>query len=380
MDVSEQCGHSVEEQVKLFNDIKPLFANKPIVLVNNKIDVRRFSELSAERQALFEDLKKEENVHIFEMSTVSEEGVIEVRNEACDLLLAHRVDNKIRGKKATGILNRLHVALPQPRDQKERPPCIPEAVLMKRQRMGEMQERRKLERDLEVELGDDYILDLKKRYDLEEDDDKYDVIPELWEGHNIADFVDPDIEQKLKELEAEEDKLDEDGYYDLPESGTDEEMDLIRSQAKQIRHTKALLKNEAKMKKNTTKPKLPRTARKRERSVSRLRSEMGRVGVELDSDDEAHYDEAAAEVVRSRPLKRKREDSEGRVRSSSKVPRDESGIRDVKTRKKAVAISKKAQTGRNRDARKGEGDRHIFDVKPKHLYVGKRGMGKNDRR
>lgn len=25
------------------------------------------------------------------------------------------------------------------------------------------------------------------------DDQKYDIIPELWEGHNIADFIDPEI-------------------------------------------------------------------------------------------------------------------------------------------------------------------------------------------
>ena len=31
-----------------------------------------------------------------------------------------------------------------------------------------------------------------------------------------------------------------------------------------------------------------------------------------------------------RPLKRAREDSEGRVRSSSRMPRDKSGVRDVK--------------------------------------------------
>ena len=31
-------------------------------------------------------------------------------------------------------------------------------------------------------------------------------------------------------------------------------------------------------------------------------------------------------------------------------------------------------------ARKGEGDRHIPDLKPKHLLTGKRGIGKTDRR
>lgn len=37
MDVSEQCGHSLEEQVELFVNIKPLFANKVgwVYLVNS---------------------------------------------------------------------------------------------------------------------------------------------------------------------------------------------------------------------------------------------------------------------------------------------------------------------------------------------------------
>jgi nucleolar GTP-binding protein len=52
--------------------------------------------------------------------------------------------------------------------------------------------RRMLERDLEMELGDDYVLDLCKKYDLP-DEEKYDTIPEFWEGHNIADYIDPDI-------------------------------------------------------------------------------------------------------------------------------------------------------------------------------------------
>ena len=38
MDLSEQCGYSVEAQVLLFNSIKPLFNNKPTFLVINKID------------------------------------------------------------------------------------------------------------------------------------------------------------------------------------------------------------------------------------------------------------------------------------------------------------------------------------------------------
>lgn len=41
-------------------------------------------------------------------------------------------------------------------------------------------------------MGDDYVLDLKKNYDIE-GDQKFDIIPEMWEGHNIADYIDPEI-------------------------------------------------------------------------------------------------------------------------------------------------------------------------------------------
>ena len=76
-----------------------------------------------------------------------------------------------------------------------------------------------------MELGDDYILDLQSKmslhfnhqsvnfykvnasistsdvvlfcsqeyWDLMNEDEKHDKIPEVWEGHNIADYIDPDI-------------------------------------------------------------------------------------------------------------------------------------------------------------------------------------------
>ena len=35
-DPSEQCGYNMEQQVSLFNNIRPLFANKPLIFVFNK--------------------------------------------------------------------------------------------------------------------------------------------------------------------------------------------------------------------------------------------------------------------------------------------------------------------------------------------------------
>lgn len=67
-----------------------------------------------------------------------------------------------------------------------------ESVLKRRQEAATCGVKRKLEKDIAEEMGDDYVLDLKKNYDLPEDY-KYDIIPEIWEGHNIADYIDPDI-------------------------------------------------------------------------------------------------------------------------------------------------------------------------------------------
>ncbi|GFY47971.1 nucleolar GTP-binding protein 1, partial [Trichonephila inaurata madagascariensis] len=327
LDPSEQCNYSVDEQVDLFNNIKPLFLNKPTMIAANKIDVIKLNELPEGKKKKIDNLVAD-GYPIFEMSTLTGEGVIELKNEACERLLAHRVEIKLKGKKTAGVLNRLEVAQPQPRDDKQRLPFIPEKVFEKKQQMEADSIKRKLERELELELGAEYILDLKKNYVIR-DEEKYDVIPELWEGHNIADFIDPEIKEKLDKLDKEEELREAAGFYDESESEDDEEKRNVRMLARKIREKKKLLRMERDRLKSISKPILPRTAKKRARSVSRLRGEFGELGVELDSDDEAHYKDAVVgRIVRS--VKRRRVDSEGRVRSSSKTPRDESGIRDPK--------------------------------------------------
>merc|ERR1712154_713273 len=101
--------------------------------------------------------------------------------------------------------------------------------------------QRKTERQIELEMGDDYIVDLQKNYDLPEDQ-KYDIIPETWQGHNIADFIDPDIMEKLEALEKEEEARERAGFYDSEESEEDEGYAEIKELAGEIRHKKALLK------------------------------------------------------------------------------------------------------------------------------------------
>lgn len=72
--------------------------------------------------------------------------------------------------------------------------CIFIDVVWQKRKEKDGDRKRKLEREIEEELGDDYVLDLNKNYDLP-DKEKYDKIPEIWEGHNVYDFVDPQIFQ-----------------------------------------------------------------------------------------------------------------------------------------------------------------------------------------
>ncbi|KDR12537.1 nucleolar GTP-binding protein 1 [Zootermopsis nevadensis] len=383
MDLSEQCDHSLEDQMKLFESIKPLFVNKPLLVVLNKADIVKLEELSPEKRALLAPLESE-NIPVMEMSTVAEQGVMEVKQEACERLLAYRVEMKVKTKKVEGVLNRLHVALPASRDEKARPPCIPENVLKRRQEAATRGVKRKLEKDIEEEMGDDYILDLKKNYDLP-DSYKYDIIPEIWEGHNIADYIDPDMFEKLTQLEAEEVAREEAGYYAVPKIEMDETLKEIRELARQIRDKKIIMRQERAIVKNSTKPVVPRTApaKVRGRSVSRLCSEMEQLGVDMSDTSGAHFTRTRSKVrsVSRPPLKRMRVDSEGRSRSMSQPPRDEMGIKDIAMKKKLKKAAHKAIAKKvGKKGLKGEADRFIGTKMPKHLFSGKRGIGKTDRR
>lgn len=86
------------------------------------------------QNVFFQVFKKFEtdNIPVIPMSTLTDDGIMKVKTEACDLLLASRVEMKSKGRKVNDILNRLHVAQPVQRDAKSRPPCIPASVLAKK--------------------------------------------------------------------------------------------------------------------------------------------------------------------------------------------------------------------------------------------------------
>jgi len=414
IDPSEQCGHTLEAQKSLFDNIRPLFANKPLILVANKSDIWK-DTLSEEKMGILNEFRKDlEEDKILEMSTKDdEESVANVKTEACEILLQHRVEQKFKTKKADSILNRIHVAEPQARDKKARPAFIPASVFEKRAKKKDGMDtddeedeedmvlefgpgmdapkmpkkskyQIKTERDIELELGDDYILDLQKNYDIAEEE-KYDVIPETWNGHNIADYVDPDIMKKLEALEKEEELREQAGFYNSEESEEEENIKEIRQLASKIRVKKKLMKNDQKMN-NTKKPVVPRTtiAKNRERSVSRLKGEFKELGVDMDGTGDANFTKTRKRG-RSASLKStkrlKLQDGDNHEDAGAKISRDKSGIRDPEARKKLKVMAKKMQKRKFAALGKaGESDRKITTKMPKHLFAGKRGTGKTQRR
>ncbi|CUA70612.1 putative nucleolar GTP-binding protein 1 [Schizosaccharomyces pombe 972h-] [Rhizoctonia solani] len=407
MDLSERCGYTIEAQVKLFHSIKPLFAGKPVVVVINKIDVVRLDDLNDEQRTLVDTVITLPEVKTVQVSCYTDEGVTEVKTTACDELLAHRVESKLRGTKINTVVNRIHVAVPVKRDDKERKPFIPEVIKERRKYDKEDPERMKLEKDLEAEGGGAgvYSIDMRKNWILQDESWKYDVMPEIWEGKNVADFIDADIEAKLAALEAEEEKLEAEGFYESEEEIFDsdderEAEELLKMQRAQLsHHSKSNLKS---------RPVMPRTAAHRtmsgmakaltaagydpsrieERAVilakaARAKEAIGKRkredDMEVDSDEGDDGDSDGMEVDEDESPKR----AKTNLGTSKRVPKTDrqlAGLKNAEQAEKAIRLRNLGQRERNMHARAGESDRAIKVKMPKHLYAGKRKAGKTDRR
>jgi len=401
----------------LFDNIKPLFNNKPLIVVANKADIWR-ENLNEDKKTILASFEADaENGKVLEMSNKDDEdSVMQVKLEACEILLQHRVELKFKTKKADGILNRIHVAEPTARDTKSRPAFIPEAALKKlkeKQNKKEDEEedmeafdadnapipaittyfkkaKKKTERDIEIEEGDDYGLDFNKRFMLANPEEKYDVIPEHWNGHNIADYVDPDIMSKLEELEREEELREKSGFYDIESEEEDENMKEIRGLAGKIRIKKKLMKNDRKIDR-TSKPIMARTTEpvKRSRSVSRLKKEFTELGVDMTGTEDAKFantpnkrkSRSKSRAENGKKAKMDVDEDASTAGKGRSMSRDKSGIRNPETRQKLDKMKKKIQAKKfGKWGKAGESDRHIATKMPKHLFSGKRGTGKTDRR
>ena len=386
MDLSEQCGYSVQAQIQLFQSIKPLFANKLVFVVINKIDVMRPEDLDPETKEKLDSILKPGDVELLQLSCTTTEGITEVKNAACERLIADRVAQKLKaGSNSSGniggrlgdVLTRIHVA--QPLGGVVREVFIPETVKKMKKFNKDDPNRPRLAREIEEAEGGAGVfnVDLKDKYLLEKDDWKHDKVPEVIDGKNVHDFIDPDIAAKLVALEEEEDRLESEGFYQSDDSIEDADEADIRMKAELIREKRQLIRNEAQMRKSLkNRAVIPRTARKkklstmenhldslgfdttsisaRARSQSRGRSVLGsrtETGDAMDIDTP----QSVRDVLRTK----------SRTRSQSN--RREDGVTTLTARSKADRLAKLGQKKMNRMARQGEADRHVPAMMPKHL-------------
>lgn len=251
------------------------------------------------------------------------------------------------------------------------------------------------EKDLQEEMGGAgvFVTDLKKRYLLADDDWKYDEVPEFMDGYNVADFVDTDIMAKLEQLEKEEAlELAAEGLTDTDNiladwKQTEESLQEVHAAINFVQRQNADRKKGCRMGHGGTERKIVKDIseiteelkklgkdvneaslrgrsknRKRGREESAARS-LSRSGMDMEST-------RSASKIRGHSIHTSR--SKSRVAQSIARPEDQMTA-EVKRRKLMKSVS-------GVSAKRGDSDRHVPDLKPKHLFCGKRGMGKTDRR
>jgi nucleolar GTP-binding protein len=389
MDLSESCGYSVAAQIALFHSIKPLFANKLVFIVINKIDLMKPEDLDAETQEQLQGMLKSGEVELLQLSCTTTEGVMAVRNAACDRLLAARNAEKLKaGMNSSGepngrlgdLLRRIHVA--QPLGGAVRETFIPDAVKNKMKFDKDDPDRPKLQREIEVENGGAgvYNFNMRENYILDNPDWKEDRIPEVFNGKNVYDFIDPDIEEKLAALEAEEEKLEAEGYYESEEELEDAEEAEIRYKAELIREKRQLIRNEAKMRKSLkNRAMIPRTAKAVK--LSKMESHLGSLGLNTDKATARARSQSRGRTVLTHrsdgldadPNAMELDDNKSAIDRAKSRGRSQStnrrtdGVTSDAARTKTERLAKLSQQKMNRMARQGEADRHTTGALTKHL-------------
>ena len=404
LDISEQCGYPIDQQLKLFESIRPLFANKQVVIVANKTDVIPYANLGAQTRAAIEESAARSGAELIACSNVSEENISALKARACDKLLEARVDTKLSaGRIKDDVMGRVTVAIPKPRGGTVRAPHIPETVATRAAAVAaglavpvRMTEKQKM---LANGGAGVYVCDYRKYYLVEEDEWRYDTIPEFMDGKNVMDFFDPEIEARLLALDEEEAQLEADGAYELDQDDIDDldEEERVLYEAIKEKQTQARSKS------HLPKEKLPREFRLKTKSTDTIRLQLEGVGYDADG-----VVEHTRGRKRERSISRTRDggagastsadgddamdDGEGprprHVRSRSNTTaaaernRSQSATRGTKEGSvaphqiKAVAKTKKTlERHLFKHAKRGEADREHYPKLVKHLNSGKRSLG-----
>ena len=178
MDLSETCGYGINQQIALYESLTPLLSSQ-ILIVLSKCDVLRLDQLHLD--VLNEFLS---NKTFVEISSDANINIDLARNTICDMLLNERVTEK--QDKICNFTHRIK-------------PFIPQTVNQKTEERGH--------------LGPNLFLGLpdNETYFC---DNKYDIIPEFFNGKNVSDFLDENIQDKLQVL-LNEDSQQISKFYDV---------------------------------------------------------------------------------------------------------------------------------------------------------------------
>ncbi|GAW81894.1 nucleolar GTP-binding protein 1 [Plasmodium gonderi] len=464
IDISEECGMSIKEQVKLFHSIRTLFQNKPVVIGFNKIDKASLDNLSVDNKVIIKQIIDNAKVQIkfCSFSTLTGIGVEQAKATACDLL---KIDST--SEFHIDRENLLNVKLGNYKVNRERPPCIPFSVIqekIRKKKEQEEEEKKKAMQDINKEeiitsaevttIGNDdipngeliqtekhklmnpknaptmreeklkkknksrqsylsnrkddrvlqidiqnekggagvYSVDVRSVYDIKEEY-KYDVIPEIYNGKNVCDFVDLDIEQKLLELEKEEEELfEEDAEIDPMWFKTKGILEKMALRLKRMKLSAKL--NEEKQpiyhKKNKTieemSKKLDNLNLDKEKILNSMTERARRKGIldgTITTRTSKSMNNTAKSILNKHKIKKdicKKKQIKDNIysdptRKSKIFESTSTELQRIKAYKLNKVAYRKIQKGA-----KGEADRSIPSKKPRHLFSGKRSIGKTSRR
>lgn len=366
IDISEQCGYSIEQQLALFTSVQSLFVNKPIGFVLTKSDIVTYDSLPADKRQAIEATVQQANGFVTSLSNITGDGLQECKRMACERLKEFRGAIKSKGQKPI-LPNAPYISVPKLRDGVERPPVIPPAVIdektsgMKTVRGPTQKEIQELKGGAGV-----YSQPLMEHWDLENEDWRYDAPPEILDGKNIADFIDPDIMQKLEELEKEEAMLT-DAHVPLDYDELRKTQRLIRRMFLRRRgiHMRSMLmkghfeprkKSEKQVKDGLEEVGIESSLVLERIEGRRKRPRSPDQGEEMEVDEEENLHKRMKTATQSL-TKARSKGAKARVASTS--------IKELKWLKQGTA---------------GVTDKRIPNMMPRHLYTGKRGIGKTERR
>lgn len=401
LDISEQCGYPLDQQLRLFESIRPLFANKQVMIVANKTDVIPYENLSLAQRTAIEEVAAAAGAELIPMSNISEENISQLKTRACDKLLEARVESKLSaGRLKDDVLTRITVAMPKKRDNNVREAFIPPSVLAARSadRMELSNNSKLTEKHLMIANGGAgvYVCDYRKYYLLEDDEWKFDAIPEIMDGKNVFDFYDADIEERLRALEEEEAELERQGAY-APEESDEDDLDEEELALHEAITTKQIIARKNSNVKPTT---IPRMYSQKGKTPEDIRDKLETLGYDPEG--------VSGLIEHTRGRKRTRSSSAGPAVAADGMDLEVTGSQPAKKRasSRSESVMKKQNRSTSRsatrgpkaaipaakqshvyksirsmerkifgEARVGEADRRHYPKLVKHLNSGKRSLG-----